>query len=266
MSEIFLHKIQVKNFRNLQEQTINIKEGINCIFGKNGNGKTNILEAIYYLNNKKSFRKNTSFPQLLSVDCDKPEIIFNSIYKKKSGTFTYTGKISNKSHSWFKDNRPTKNKTGLLCEFINPFDSFSFHTVPAFRRNWVDQHLAKISKNYKMVLNKYQRIIRQRNVLLSKKNSNCISQIEALDEIISELTIIIIKERKEFFKEIEQYCTATFKNIFDVHHTVILEMKSKFENFSVNNVQKYFNETRQLDIEAGITRYGVHKDDFIFFF
>jgi recombinational DNA repair ATPase RecF len=45
-------------------------DGINCIFGKNGNGKTNILEAIYYLINRKSFRKKTGFPQLLSMDSE----------------------------------------------------------------------------------------------------------------------------------------------------------------------------------------------------
>ena len=69
--------LRVKNFRNLLEMPIEFGPKINCILGENGNGKTNILEAIHVLSTKKSFRKKTSFPQFLSVDGEEPEIIFS---------------------------------------------------------------------------------------------------------------------------------------------------------------------------------------------
>ena len=81
MEGLKLSALQVKNFRNLQNHIVTFGEGLNCIIGENGNGKTNILEAIYFLANKKSFRKKASFPQLLSIDGEKPEIIFSSVFK-----------------------------------------------------------------------------------------------------------------------------------------------------------------------------------------
>ena len=74
-----LHKLQVTNFRNLNNDVFEFSDNINCIFGNNGNGKTNILEAIHFLVNRKSVRKNTSFPQIISIESETPEILFSSI-------------------------------------------------------------------------------------------------------------------------------------------------------------------------------------------
>ena len=62
MSQVKVEKLQVTNFRNLEDQIITFSPGINCILGENGNGKTNVLEALHVLATKKSFRKNTGFP------------------------------------------------------------------------------------------------------------------------------------------------------------------------------------------------------------
>lgn len=72
MNTLKISKLKVENFRNLSGDVIEFSNGINCILGENGNGKTNILEAVHYLSTKKSFRKNASFPQMLSFDCEQP--------------------------------------------------------------------------------------------------------------------------------------------------------------------------------------------------
>ena len=72
MEELKLLKLHLANYRNIEQQILEFSPGINCIFGNNGNGKTNLLEAIYFLINRKSFRKNTSFSQLISIECEKP--------------------------------------------------------------------------------------------------------------------------------------------------------------------------------------------------
>ena len=58
MEEFYLSKLNLKNFRNIKESTIEFNKGINCIFGNNGNGKTNLLEAIYYLSHKNLLKKH----------------------------------------------------------------------------------------------------------------------------------------------------------------------------------------------------------------
>ena len=90
-----LSKLQVSNFRNLSRDVIEFSSSINCIFGQNGNGKTNILEAIYVLVTKKSFRKNASFPQFLGIDGESPEIYLTSIFQDhENENLSFSGKMT----------------------------------------------------------------------------------------------------------------------------------------------------------------------------
>ena len=265
MSQTYLSKLQITNFRNLNNDIIEFSNGINCIFGDNGNGKTNLLEAISYLVNKKSFRKKTNFQQLINVECDKPEIIFSS-YFVGAESFTLTGKVNLDGSQWFVNNVQSKKKTILNTIFINPFDSFSFHSIPSFRRNWFDTHISMISKEYKSVLNKYNSALRFRNSLLAKKPTNFRDQILAIDEQLSHYSFILISERKKFLKEIQEYCMLTFKIIFDESHDLEIEIDSKFSSSSLNDIKDYYKENLEKDIIIGHTRSGVHRDDYIFNF
>ena len=108
MTNYKISKLQVTNFRNLNSEIITFTNGINCILGENGNGKTNILEAINVLATKKSFKKNTSFPQILSIDGGKPEIIFSSVLENNDEKISYSSKMTNETILWFLDGSPIK--------------------------------------------------------------------------------------------------------------------------------------------------------------
>ena len=119
MQSFKISKLQVTNFRNLQPDIIEFNSGINCILGENGNGKTNILEALHVLSTRKSFRKNTGFPQFLGIDCEKPEIIFSSVFLDDQETkLSITGKMDSNSTHWFVDGHPMKKKIDLKLVFI----------------------------------------------------------------------------------------------------------------------------------------------------
>jgi DNA replication and repair protein RecF len=266
MTQFYLKKLQVTNFRNLENQIIEFSDGINCIFGDNGNGKTNLLEAIYYLTNKKSFRKKTTFQQIINVECEKPEILFSSFYKSNDENYSLTGKIGPDSSQWYLNNELTKKKSSLSTIFINPFDSFSFHSIPSFRRNWFDTHLSMVSNDYKKVLNKFNTSLRFRNNLLSKKPENYKEQIKAINPQLSEYSYQIIQMRKFFLKELKEYCMLTFKIIFDETHDLEIELDSKFSNYSLHDINKYYQESIEKDSIIGHTRSGVHRDDYIFNF
>lgn len=264
--DIKLSKLQVTNFRNLANTVLDFSSGINCIFGNNGNGKTNILEAIHYLVNRKSFRKNTSFPQVISIDGEKPEILFSSLFKNEDSQFTYTGKWLFDSNQWFRDNSPTKSKVGVETVFINPFDSYSFHTIPAFRRDWIDSHLSKINKQYKSTLKKFEQSLRFRNKLLAKKPPTYIDQIKAIHPQLSEYSFFLLQERKHFVAALSDYCGETFKIIFDEVHELKLEIESKFLNYSQEMIKNFYDESIQKDDVLCKTQYGIHRDDYVFNF
>src|SRR5690606_16635466 len=151
--------------RNLGSEVITFKPKINCVFGLNGNGKTNLLEAIHFLIHRKSFRKNTSFPQIISIDSDKAEILFLSLFENENEKLSLSGKIDNYTSQWYVNNQISKKRLELTALFINPFDSYGFHTTASFRRGWIDQQLSILSKDYKKLLKTYNQILKQRNVL-----------------------------------------------------------------------------------------------------
>lgn len=261
-----LVKLQLTNYRNILSSLIEFNEGINCIFGNNGNGKTNLLEAIYYLINKKSFRKNTTFPQLVSIESEKPEILINSLFSHENKVTTFSGKIDNNNSSWFLDNKPTKKKINSKTVFINPFDSYSFHNTPGFRRSLLDGMFSDISKEYKDTLKKYNQALKFRNNLLSKKPQNFIEQILVIDEQIATYSVTLISLKKENIQKINTHCTSTFKKIFHENHELKLELDSKFNNLTAENIQNFLKENLEKDSIIGHSRYGVHKDDYVFYF
>ncbi len=102
MNPFILDKLSISNFRNLENDIVQFIPGINCIFGQNGNGKTNLLEAIHVIIQRKSFRKNTSFPQFISLNSDEPEILFQTLFKDEDDNgIQFSGKLYNQKMSFF---------------------------------------------------------------------------------------------------------------------------------------------------------------------
>jgi len=267
MNSYKISKLQVTNFRNLNPDILTFTNGINCILGENGNGKTNILEAIHVLATKKSFRKNTSFPQFLSIDGEKPEIIFSSVLEDdQHQKHSYSSKMTNDSIFWFLDGAPIKRRLDIKVVFINPFDSYGFHNSASDRREWIDYFLSQLDDQYKKNLSKYTQAIRFRNALLSKKPSKFKEQILASDGELSALSVALTARRIDFLKEIEPYIGQTFQQIFSEKHNLQMSLDSRIIGLSAANVQKVFLNNLETDCERGHTSYGPHKDDYVLLF
>jgi DNA replication and repair protein RecF len=267
VSDYKISKLQVTNFRNLNPDIITFTNGINCILGENGNGKTSILEAINVLATKKSFRKNSSFPQFLSIDGGKPEIIFSSVFENKDDNkISYSSKMTNESTLWFVDGNPVKKKLEIKIVFINPFDSYGFHNNASDRREWIDYFLSQLDINYKKQLAKYTIALRFRNTLLKKKPYKYKEQIIASDGEFSILSMYLTARRLEFVKEIEPFISETFQQIFSEKHNLQINLDSRIINLSAINVQKLYLSNLEADCERGHTSYGPHKDDYVLLF
>lgn len=262
-----ISKLQVTNFRNLNPDILTFTNGINCILGENGNGKTNILEAIHVLATKKSFRKNTSFPQFLSIDGEKPEIIFSSVLEdEQHQKHSYSSKMTNDSILWFLDGAPVKRRLDIKVVFINPFDSYGFHNSASDRREWIDYFLSQLDDQYKKNLTKYNQALRFRNALLSKKPSKFKEQVLAADGELAALSVAITARRIDFLKEIEPYIAETFQQIFSEKHNLQINLDSRIIGLSAAHVQKVFLNNLETDCERGHTSYGPHKDDYVLLF
>ena len=266
MDQSYLLKLKVDNFRNLSNQIIEFSKGINCIFGDNGNGKTNILEAVYFLLKKKSFRKKTSFSQILSIDCEKPEILFSSLVDKENNELSYTGKISEEGQTWYENNKSLKTRNYLPIVFISPFESYSFHNQSTFRRNWINGHFNSLSKMHNEFHKKYTKALKQRNALLSAYPPASDSQFIAIDKNLSEYAKSLLDERKIILSDLSRLISPTFEKIFSEKHFLELTMDSKFLNMSSDEIFTAFSQSLQKDRLNGRTNVGIHLDDYVFLF
>ncbi len=267
MTTFKISKLQVTNFRNLNPDIITFSKGINCILGENGNGKTNILEAINVLATKKSFRKNTSFPQFLSIDGEKPEIIFSSvIHNQENEILSYTSKMTNEGILWFVNGSPTKKKLDIKVVFINPFDSYGFHNNASDRREWIDYFLSQLDVDYKKNLTKYNTAIKFRNTLLSKKPSKYREQVLAGDVELANLSTYLTAKRIDFIEALEPIIEETFQQLFSEKHSLKINLDSRIIGASASNVQKMLANNLENDCERGHTTYGPHKDDYVLLF
>ncbi len=263
-----VQKLQVQNFRNLNSDIFEFVSGINCIFGKNGNGKTNLLEAIYFLTNKKSFRKNTSFPQMMNIEGDKPEIIIQSVFDFEGDPSAYSIRWSDKLEERFWNSKPEKTKTPSASVFVNPFDSYSFHTSGTFRRQWMDSHLGQLDPEYKKVLNRFQKAIKFRNSILSATRyiKDYPAQLKAIDLQVCEYSEIITKKRADFLQNLNNFISPTFKAIFAEEHQLKLELDSMFLHWNAAKIYDFYRSQERIDVEAQVTQVGIHRDDYIFSF
>ena len=263
MSSYKISKLQVKNFRNLQHDIIEFSPHINCILGKNGNGKTNILEAVYLLATRKSFRKNAGFPQFLGIDGEKPEIIFSSVLKVGDReSLSYTGKLREGHSQWFCEGKASPKKLEIPIVFINPFDSYGFHTLALHRRAWFDRHISMLNGEYKKTLGKYKQFLRFRNTLLGERPPHYRKQIIALDRELSACSKILTSCRIDFLVEIELLCDSIFKQIFSKEQSLHLRLETRGQGFSEEDFFDMMQKRFSVDESARITTYGIHKDDY----
>ncbi len=262
-----IQRLKADNFRNLDSSVYEFSANINCIFGPNGNGKTNLLEAIYYLTNRKSFRKNTEYPQLLNIEGEKQEIYLSSSFLDDETNISLSGKIRADSEEWYLNNQTEKPRIKAQSVFINPFDSYSFHTSSSFRRSWMDQHLGQLDKGYKSTLAKFQKALRFRNSILSQyPNSQTKLQLMSLDENFAQLSGSLTQFRLEWLGKLSELIGITFREIFAEQHELKLNLDTKFANWTPQQIYDHYRLTENKDFEARHTSSGVHRDDCLFFF
>ena len=259
-------KLQAQNFRNLRKDVFEFSPGINCIFGQNGNGKTNLLEAVHLLTNKKSFRKNTSYSQMINIEGESPEMIIQSVFESGEEQVPYSLRMTEALEERYLKNTFEKTKTPSTSVFINPFDSYSFHTSSTFRRHWFDSHLSLIDKEFKQVLSRFHKAMRFRNSVLGLGGKNTSTQLKAIDEQVAEYSSLITQKRVQFLKELNDHITPTFKAIFSEEHRLELDLDSMFVQWDQQKIFDFYRHQEAIDIKAHITQIGIHRDDFIFSF
>jgi len=274
---MFLKELKLNNFRVFSELELKFHPTINIIYGSNGQGKTSILESIYYSSLTKSFRAKkdktalrheTEFFDIKSVFVDKQNIEKNIrlFYSESEGKHAFINNERAKKFSEFIGNFPV-----VLLSLEDLDLTFG---QPASRRKFLDILLSQLYPNYLINLQKYKRCIAQKNKLLNTENNFKILQIE-LDIWNQQLVtsgVELIKARKRFIKYLNENISTVYTNIAKTQEKIFCNyMSNVFE--SNNNSQpleieksflKALENNSERELKRQISLVGPHRDDIEF--
>ena len=254
--------LKLVNYRNYDQININFSNNINIIYGNNGTGKSNLIEAIYLLSLTKSFRtlddknliKSNSNTALVKG------IIDNKVYFIELGNSLKKVFIDNKKINKISD---YISKVNIIL--FNPLDTKILTDSPNARRKMLNIEISQINKEYVNLLSTYNRILKHRNAYLKQLYLNGNASIDYLNILTTKLIdlgINIYNIRKDYIEQINNNLTNIYKEIFDYG-----ELKIKYIstfNKDKEELLQIFQKNYKKEITYGKTIFGIHHDDINF--
>lgn len=251
---MYLERLAMINFRNYKQLDVKFNKDIIYLLGDNGVGKTNLLEAIYYISNLESFRCNDDKNLINEFKGQfRLEAIVDKInYKLNIASSNKDLHIDGIEYKKYREYLGRVN----VIEFI-PEQVYLFKDSPKDRRKFIDKELSKLDKTYLENLLVYNKLLKQRNELLKTSTSYKDKLFEIIDEKLADLQCYIIDKRKGFLIDLEN-------NLKELNEE--FEITLKYNSF-VNEVTKEeilnkYKENYLKDKEKMVTNAGIHRDDF----
>ncbi len=262
-----IEEISIVNFKNLKEVQIQFSSKLNCFIGKNGAGKTNILDAVYYLSFCKSF---STAIDLLNINHDESFFMLNGNYQRLDSTENISVGFKKGASKQFKRNSKVYKKLlehiGLLpLVMITPSDVNLILGGSDERRKFMDGVISQYNQHYLDDLLKYNRALQQRNNLLRQFAANQVFDKELLelwDVQLTEYGTRIHERRKEFVEKLIPVFQYYYSFISQDNEKVSLVHESGLYNSSLENL---LSESIVKDRGAQYTTQGIHKDDLVFY-
>ena len=263
---MYLKHLSLINFKNHTEAEFDFTAGINCLVGDNGMGKTNVLDAIYYLSFCKSYfnpidsqniKHNEGFmvAQGLFDINDKEETIHLGLKKGQKKSF----KRNKKEYEKLADH------IGLIpLVMVTPSDTELIHAGSEIRRKFMDGVISQFDRHYLNHLLQYNRAVSQRNALLKKladKRRTDDATLEVWDMQLIHHGEEIYKSRKAFLDEFISIFQHYYNLLGQGREVVSLKYDSQLNEASF---EELFKQTRSRDYRVTYTTAGVHKDDLEF--
>lgn len=258
-----LEKIVISDFRNITLQELEFSPNINCISGNNGEGKTNLLDAIYYLSMTKSaFSTSDRFSFRHGTD----EFSIAGTYRMENGLSSrFALMMSLKGEKKVKrDDKPYPRVSGhigvLPIVMVSPADISMVSESGEERRRFVNSVLSQMNREYMSALQQYNRLLLQRNRML-KDSVVDHSFMEVIDMKMAALAEPVYNERKRFVEELTPIVSEYYNTLSGGSEKVGIEYESDLAKAHLDSLlASSFEKDRILKY----TTCGIQRDDFIF--
>ena len=272
LKKMLIEELKLKNFRNYSELTLHPHPGVNLFSGRNGSGKTNLLEAVHYcalgrshrISNDANAVKNGEAFALSSVN------IRNSLGQREitvrfhpDETLKKSILLDGKKIAKFSDMMGC-----LRCVIFSPEDLGLIKEGPSLRRRYLDMMISQINRGYFIALQQYRICMDQRNALIRNLRSNSYadtSMLSAFEETMAAPAAVIIRERRRIVSLLSESARETYQRVSDTDEVFRLVYHSSVkEETEIEEILcRLFRENREDDIRMGFTSVGPHRDDLI---
>lgn len=258
---MIIKSVKLVNFRNHSEYNLECTDETSLILGKNGCGKTSVLEAIYVMLRGKSFRAVDAEILKRGEEFYRVELEFNNGEKVVA---TFDGETKNFLIVDKKTRRlPKKNKYPVVL-FL-PSDLNLISGSPAKRRDYFDRVFSQFNERYDDSLLKYNKALKQRNELLKNENLKP-GDVFSWNMLLARYGSEICRFRQQFVDEINGRLTEVYRSIADNEDEIKLELTTQVNGVSEDKYLKQLEANLERDKYLGHTGFGVHRDDFLFLF
>lgn len=261
---MILQKLSILNYKNIASAELNFSPKMNCFIGHNGAGKTNVLDAIYYL----SFCRSAQNPidsQVIRHDQD--FFVLEGLYQTEQGEpeTVYCGmKRGTKKH--FKRNKKEYKRLsehiGLIpLVVVSPADTLMIEGGSEDRRKLMDIVISQYDRTYIDILSRYNKALQQRNAMLKADEEPNLDVICLWEEQMAIEGERLYAKRQEFVRELEPIFQHYYQSISGGRETVELHYVSHCQRGPLLDV---IQRDRFKDRAVGYSLHGVHRDDLEF--
>lgn len=263
---MFLKQLSLLNYKNISQKDFTFESKINCFVGKNGVGKTNILDAIYHLAYTKSYFNPLA---IQNIKHDEDFFLLDAVFEKENRDEKIACSLKKGQKKVVKRNNKVYEKLSEHIGFIplviiSPSDSDLISEGSETRRKFIDSVISTQDSLYLNELIKYQKLVSQRNALLKYFAVNQIFDKDNLaiyDEQITPIGTIIFEKRQQFSQQFIPIFKKYYAEISNEAESVDLVYQSQLlEKSFVDLLIENLNKDRAIQYTSS----GIHKDDLSF--
>lgn len=256
-----LRKLTLVNFKNIAQEEILPGEGINCFVGNNGAGKTNIIDAFYYLSMCKSSLPTTDGQNLRHgaeffvlegsyvSDREKGETVSCS-YSRKGGKIL--------KHNGKEYERLADHIGRIPVVIVSPADTALISDAAEERRRYLNGFISQLDRSYLAAVMRYNAVLGERNKLL--KVSSDEDMLSIYDRQLSEHARTVHALRSRYVERLQPLVAAFYRTLSEDREQVLLEYRSELNDTPLETI---LLRNRQRDLINQYTTSGIHRDDLI---
>lgn len=258
--KMVIKRADIVNFKNIPEATIEFSEGVNCLLGRNGMGKSNLLEALHFVC---MARPMSSLPEssLVRHGEDLMSVKASFIMDNGSSESVSIGIVKGKGKSLKRNGKEYDRITRHIGVFpivsVTPADSELVTGGAQERRRMTDMVISQANASYLSHLVRYNRSLENRNRML-KAGMNDPLLFESVESVMDEAAAVISAERRRWVEETEPVVARNYAEIAGSGETLTMTYKSSLNKASMREV---FAANRAKDAALGFTSAGIHRDD-----